>query len=98
MDDRLTARYEQELRDLNKAEHPGIAALLSKIDGQRRVIKNQVDKIERQRSQIRTGHEEAAKRKEECTKQDRVIAEQGDEIQELREQIARLKDSAKEDH
>ncbi|MFJ5099394.1 hypothetical protein [Streptomyces sp. NPDC088557] len=83
MTERLTSRHEQELRDLNPAEHPNVAVLLSKIDGQRSVIRGKDDKIERQRARIRVGQEELVKRNEQ-------IAEQAAEIQRLHEQIARL--------
>lgn len=97
MDNRLTSRHEQDLRDLDPAEHPDTAALLSKIDGQRRTIRNKDAKIERQQKQLRTGHEEMAKRNQTIAQQDRIIAEQADEIQALREQVARLEGALKSD-
>ncbi|MGW7504416.1 hypothetical protein ACWGIR_23185 [Streptomyces albidoflavus] len=48
MDNRLSARHEQRLRDLDPVEYPDIAALLRLVDGQRRVIHNKEAKIQRQ--------------------------------------------------
>ncbi|WP_372344681.1 hypothetical protein [Streptomyces sp. KL116D] len=98
MNDRLTARHEQDLRDLDPVKHPDIAALLSKIDGQRNVIRGKDAKIERQQTRLRTGHEQLAEHKKTIERQDRVIAEQADEIQALRDQLAHLQNAPEGSH
>jgi hypothetical protein len=86
MDNRLTPRREQELRALNPAEHPDIAALLALIDGQRGVIRGKDAKIERQRAQIQRTHDWWAEKKKE-------IAALEAENQQLREQSQKEADT-----
>ncbi|MFD3909074.1 hypothetical protein ACFXOL_24355 [Streptomyces californicus] len=80
MNDRLTSAHEQELRDLDPAEHPDIAALLRRVDAQRRVAGNKRAKIQRQRNQI--------------AKAPMVVARLRARVAELQAELEKLRDQS----